>query len=116
MAKLRGSLDFIISTVNVPLDWPVIIEALAPKGRLHLVGAVLETIPLSAFGLIGGQKSVSGSPVASPGVVATMLDFCVRHGIAPMTERFPMTRVNEAIGHLRAGRARYRVVLENDLG
>jgi uncharacterized zinc-type alcohol dehydrogenase-like protein len=83
---------------------------------LHLVGAVLETIPLSAFGLIGGQKSVSGSPVASPGVVATMLDFCVRHGIAPMTERFPMTRVNEAIGHLRAGRARYRVVLENDLG
>lgn len=116
MAKLRGSLDFIISTVNVPLDWPVIIEALAPKGRLHLVGAVLETIPLSAFGLIGGQKSVSGSPVASPGVVATMLDFCVRHGIAPMTERFPMTRVNDAIGHLRAGRARYRVVLENDLG
>jgi uncharacterized zinc-type alcohol dehydrogenase-like protein len=49
-------------------------------------------------------------------VVATMLDFCVRHGIEPMTERFPMTRVNEAIGHLRAGRARYRVVLENDLG
>ena len=86
------------------------------EGRLHVVGAVLETIPLSAFGLIGGQKTVSGSPVASPGVVATMLDFCVRHGIAPMVEKFPMARVSEAIGHLRAGRARYRLELENDLG
>ena len=49
MRSIKGSLDFIISTVNVPLDWPVIIETLAPKGRLHVVGAVLEPIPVSAF-------------------------------------------------------------------
>jgi uncharacterized zinc-type alcohol dehydrogenase-like protein len=43
-----------------------------------------------------------------------MLDFCVRHRIAPTTELFPMSRVNEALEHLRAGKARYRIVLEND--
>ena len=116
MEKLAGSLDFILVTVNVPLDWPVIINALAPKGRLHVVGAVLEPIPVAAFSLIMGQKSISGSPVGSPSTMATMLDFCARHGIAPMVEKFPMSRVNEALEHLRSGKARYRIVLENDLG
>ncbi|TBR09173.1 MAG: alcohol dehydrogenase, partial [Lysobacter sp.] len=41
-----------------------------------------------------------------------MLGFAARHGIAPQTEHFPMSRVNEAIDHLRAGRARYRIVLD----
>ncbi len=116
MAKLAGSLDFILVTVNVPLDWPVIINALAPKGRLHVVGAVLEPIPVSAFSLIMGQKSISGSPVGSPSTIARMLEFCARHGIAPMVEKFPLSRVNEALEHLRAGKARYRIVLENDIG
>ena len=45
----------------------------------------------------------------------SMLDFSARHLIAPITETFPMSKVNDAIEHLRAGKARYRIVLENDL-
>ena len=63
---------------------------------------------------IAVQRSVSGSPVGDPATIATMLDFCARHGIAPTVERFPMSRVNEALDHLRSGRARYRIVLEAD--
>lgn len=115
MRRIKGSLDFIISTVNVPLDWNAIIESLAPNGRLHLVGAVLQPIPVSAFSLIGGQKTISGSPVGSPSLAATMLDFSARHSIAPVTENFKLSEVNDALEHLRAGKARYRIVLENDL-
>ena len=43
-----------------------------------------------------------------------MMDFCVRHGIEPQVEHFPMSRVNDAIAHLRKGQARYRVVLDAD--
>jgi uncharacterized zinc-type alcohol dehydrogenase-like protein len=43
-----------------------------------------------------------------------MIEFCARHQILPVTELFPMSRVNEALAHLRAGQARYRVVLQND--
>ncbi len=43
-----------------------------------------------------------------------MLDFSARHGIAPTVEAFPMSAVNEALDRLRAGRARYRIVLEAD--
>lgn len=113
--SLAGSLDFILSTVNVSLPWDAILTALAPKGRLHVVGAVLEPIPVAAFSLIMGQKAISGSPLGSPVHTAQMLDFSARHGIAPLTEVFPMSRVNDALAHLRSGKARYRVVLQNDL-
>src|SRR5262245_12689107 len=107
MAKLAGTLDFILVTVNVPLNWEAYINILAPKGRLHFVGAVTEPLPVNAFSLIMGQKSISGSPVGSPVTTATLLDFCVRHRIAPVTETFPLSKVNDAMAHLRAGKARY---------
>jgi len=113
LKALRRSLDFIIVTVNVALDWNAYLAALQPKGRLHFVGAVLEPVAVPAFTLIGGQKSVAGSPTGSPTAIATMLEFCARHRIAPQAEFFPMAKVNDAIEHLRSGKARYRVILKN---
>jgi len=114
LKQRAASLDFILVTSNVTLDWNALLAALAPRGRLHVVGAVLEPIPVPAFALIGGRKSLSGSPLGSPSVAAQMLEFCARHRILPQVEMFPMSRINDALAHLRAGKARYRVVLEND--
>ena len=111
LKKVRGSLDFIIVTVNVPLDWQGYLTALAPKGKLHFVGAILEPLSIPVFKLMGGQKSVSSSPTGSPTAIAQMLEFAARHKIAPQVEYFPMAKVNEAMAHLREGKARYRVVL-----
>ena len=69
-------------------------------------------MPISAFDLIMKQKSVSGSPTAGPPAIAAMLDFAARHSIAPQVEHFPLSKVNDAIEHLAAGGARYRVVLD----
>lgn len=112
---VAGTLDFILSTVNADLDWDRYLAALRPKGRLHSVGAVPSPIPAPAFTLLAGQKSVSGSPLGSPATTAHMLEFCARHGIEAVTQHYPLSRVNEALDHLRAGEARYRIVLENDL-
>jgi uncharacterized zinc-type alcohol dehydrogenase-like protein len=112
--KLTGSFDLLISTVNVKLDWDALIGTLAPNGRLHFVGAVLEPIPVAAFSLIMQQRSVSGSPVGSPAATATMLDFAARHNVAPQTEHFPMSHINEAFARLQSGKARYRIVLDAD--
>lgn len=113
LEKLAGSFDFILVTANVALDWDAYIGALAPDGRLHFVGAVLEPVRVGAFSLIGARRSISGSPLGSPATVATMLDFCARHGIAPVTEEFAMDDINAALEHLRAGKARHRLVLKN---
>jgi alcohol/geraniol dehydrogenase (NADP+) len=113
LAKIAGSLDLILSTVNVPLDVPGLLGTLAPMGRLHVVGAALEPMQVPAFGMIMGQKSVSGSPGGSITAIDQMLEFCARHSVAPVVETFPMSKVNDAIEHLRSGKARYRVVLTN---
>ena len=107
-----GAFDLILSTVNVGLDWNAYVAALRPRGRLHMLGAVLEPLEIETFPLLFGTRSVSGSPVGSPATIATMLDFCARHDIAPVTEHFPMSKVNEALERLRAGKARYRIVLD----
>ncbi len=111
--RITGRFDLILVTVNATLDWSLYLRALRPQGRLHFVGAVLEPIPVSAFGLIGGEKSLSGSPTGSPSTLASLLEFSARHGILPVTETFPMTKVNDALERLRSNQARYRIVLAN---
>jgi uncharacterized zinc-type alcohol dehydrogenase-like protein len=71
----------------------------------------LEPLDLGAFPLIMGQRSVSGSPVGSPAVIAQMLEFAARHDIKPVIETFGFDQVNEAMDRLRSGEARYRIVL-----
>jgi uncharacterized zinc-type alcohol dehydrogenase-like protein len=63
------------------------------------------------FGLIMAQRSVSGSPVGSPATIAAMLDFANQHGVKPVIEKYKFDQVNEAMDHLRSGKAKYRVVL-----
>lgn len=112
ISAIAGSLDLLLVTVNVPLDWGALIGTLAPRGRMHVVGAVLEPIPVPAFALIGAEREVSGSPTGAPVDIATMLDFAARHDVRPQIEMFPMDQVNDALKHLADGKARYRIVLK----
>ncbi len=114
LALVAGKFDMILSTVNVSLDWQSYLNALAPKGTLHLVGATLEPVPVVSFQLIMGQKSLSGTATGSPSVVRKMVEFCARHKIETVTENYKMSQINEAFAHLESGKARYRIVLEND--
>jgi len=106
-----GRFDLVISTVNVNLDWNSYVETLKPRGRLHLVGATLDPLDLQVFPLLMGQRSISGSPVGSPGTIARMLEFAARHQIKPVIERFHFEQANEALDKLRQGKVRYRAVL-----
>lgn len=109
---IAGTLDFILNTTNVSLNWDSYLSTLAPQGKLHTVGAVLEPMEIPAFSMIMGEKSVGGSPLGSIALTRKMLEFCVRHNIYPTVEEFDMKDVNEAIAHLEAGKARFRLVLK----
>jgi alcohol/geraniol dehydrogenase (NADP+) len=114
LKQLAGTLDMLVVTVNVPLDWDALTATLAPNGRMHVVGAVLEPIPITAFPMILGQKSVSFSPTGSPVAIETMLEFAARHNVLPTTEHYPMSEINAAFERLESGHARYRIVLDAD--
>ena len=113
LEKLAGHFDLILVTVNVALPWDDYVNALRPKGKLHIVGAA-PSVEATVFPLLIGQKSVGASPLGSPATTANMLEFAARHGIEPVTEHFPMSKVNDALEKLRSGKPRYRIVLEND--
>ncbi len=112
LESIAGTLDFVLNTTNVNLDWNAYLTTLAPKGKLHSVGVVPDPMPIPAFTLIGGEKSVGGSPLGSPALTRTMLEFCVRHDIYPIVEEFALENVNEAMQHLEEGKARFRIVLK----
>ena len=114
LEAIAGYFDMILVTVNVELNWDAYINALRPGGKLHIVGAA-PSVSATVFPLIIGQKSIGASPLGSPATIGTMLDFATRHGIAPVIETFPLSKVNDAMAHLRSGKPRYRIVLQNDL-
>ncbi|EHN8827784.1 NAD(P)-dependent alcohol dehydrogenase [Enterobacter bugandensis] len=111
---LAGQFDLIINTVNVDLNWQPYFEALAYGGNFHTVGAVMKPLPVPAFTLIGGDRSVSGSATGTPYELRKLMKFAGRTKVMPTTELYPMSKINEAIQHVRDGKARYRVVLKAD--
>ncbi|MGM8530914.1 NADPH-dependent aldehyde reductase Ahr [Enterobacter hormaechei] len=114
LTALAGQFDLIINTVNVDLDWQPYFEALAYGGNFHTVGAVMKPLPVPAFTLIGGDRSISGSATGTPYELRKLMKFAGRTKVAPTTELYPMSKINEAIQHVRDGKARYRVVLKAD--
>ncbi len=113
LEKMAGSLDFILNTVHVPLDWPTYVEMLRPNGKLCMVGVPTEPLSLQVFPLLMGQRSVCGSAIGSRHMIQEMLEFSARHGITPKTEVVPMSEVNSAVDKVRNNEARYRMVLKN---
>jgi uncharacterized zinc-type alcohol dehydrogenase-like protein len=111
LAQAAMRFDFIINTVSAATDFNALVNALAPQGTLCQVGVPESAMDLNAFGLIMFERKVMGGRTGAPGDTAKMLEFCAQHGVEPQCEQFAMTDVNRAIDHVRANKARYRVVL-----
>jgi len=111
ISAAANSFDLIISTVSANLDWNLYLTTLRPRGRLHMVGAMLEPLGIKSSLLMKGQRSVSSSPVGSVETAAKMLEFSKLHNIRPLIEVYPFEKINEAMDRLRSGKARYRIVL-----
>jgi hypothetical protein len=78
-------------------------------------GAVTKPLDINVLpDMMFKQLSVGSSPVGPPVVIRQMLDFAARHKVAPVNEHFPMSKVNDAMEHLRSGKARYRIVLDRE--
>ncbi len=105
LTALAGQFDLIINTVAVDLDWQPYFRALAYGGNFHTVGAVMKPFPVPAFTLIGGDRSISGSATGNPSELRKLMKFAGRSKVAPTTELFPMSQINEALKHVREGKS-----------
>jgi D-arabinose 1-dehydrogenase-like Zn-dependent alcohol dehydrogenase len=79
---------------------------------------VLETVDPGPLGVEDVEAVVEHCGLChssgSPAEIKTMLDFASRHNVAPQTEHFPMSNINETFARLESGKARYRIVFDAD--
>src|ERR1035438_2429382 len=72
--KIADSFDLIINTVSAPLDWNAYLSLLKVDGTMVVVGIPDKPIPLGAFALVSGRRSLAGSMIGSIAETQEMLD------------------------------------------
>src|SRR6266704_493815 len=112
MKKHVGSFDFILDAVSAEHDINAYIDLLRRDGNLTLVGAPEKPLAVSAFGLIMGRRSLSGSPIGGIAETQEMLDFCGQHNITSDVEVIPIQKVNEAYERLLKSEVKYRFSID----
>ncbi len=112
MKKHAGSFDFILDAVSVAHDINAYINLLSRDGNITLVGAPAKPLDVSAFGLIMGRRSLSGSNIGGIAETQEMLDFCGKHGITSDIEVIKIQDINEAYERMLKSDVKYRFVID----
>jgi uncharacterized zinc-type alcohol dehydrogenase-like protein len=81
-------------------------------GNLTIVGAPAKPLGVSAFSLILGNRSFSGSNIGGIPETQEMLDFCGAHNITADVEVIPIQKVNEAYERLARADVKYRFSID----
>src|SRR5271155_3177639 len=112
MAKHAGSFDFILDCVSADHDINALLGLLGRDGNLTLVGAPENPMAVSAFNLLFGRRSLSGSPIGGIAETQEMLDFCGKNNITADVEVIPIQKVNEAYDRLLKADVKYRFSID----
>lgn len=112
MTHHASSFDFILDAVAADHDIGAYINLLRRDGNLTLVGAPQKPLAVSAFGLIMGRRSLSGSPIGGIAETQKMLDFCGQHNITADVEVIAIQKVNEAYERLLKSDVKYRFCID----
>ena len=109
---LAGEFDLLICTVSAGIDWGAYLNLLKVDGAMVLVGAPEEPVPLNAFALIPGRRTLAGSMIGSIKETQEMLDFCGEHNIVADIEVISIDQINEAYKRMAKSDVRYRFVID----
>jgi alcohol dehydrogenase (NADP+) len=111
-ATLANTFDLIINTVSASLDWNAYLNLLKVNGTLVIVGIPDKPIPVGAFPLVFGRRSLAGSLIGSIAETQEMLNFSGKHNIVSDIEKIDFAYVNEAFERVIKSDVRYRFVID----
>ena len=112
MKQHAGTFDFILDTIAADHDINAFINMLGRDGNITLVGAPETPLQVSAFALLFGRKSLSGSLIGGIAETQEMLDFCAEHNITSDVEVIPVQKINEAYERLAKSDVKYRFSID----
>lgn len=102
----------ILDTVSAKHDINSYIDLLKTDGALVIVGLPNELLEISAFNVVHGRKSFSGSNIGGIAETQEVLDFCAKHNIKADIELIDIQDVNNAFERLEKGQVKYRFVID----
>lgn len=111
-AAVAGSFDIILNTISANHDYNLYLSLLGLNGTMVIVGVPTEPVPLAAFSLIGGNKTLAGSLIGGIPETQEMLDFCAEHGITADVEVITPDRIEEAYERTINSDVKYRFVID----
>jgi uncharacterized zinc-type alcohol dehydrogenase-like protein len=112
MQKHAGTFNFILDTIAAEHDINAYLNMLGRDGNLTLVGAPEKPFAVSAFALLFGRRSLSGSLIGGIAETQEMLYFCGKHNITADVEVIPIQKVNEAYERLVKSDVKYRFSID----
>ncbi|NJC88727.1 MAG: NAD(P)-dependent alcohol dehydrogenase [Desulfuromonas sp.] len=112
MKQHAGSFNFILDTIAAEHDLNAYLNMLGRDGNLTLVGAPEKPLAISAFALLFGRRSLSGSLIGGIRETQEMLDFCGAHNITSDVEVLPIQKVNEAYARMVRSDVKYRFSID----
>lgn len=112
MQKHAGSFDFILDCISADHDINAYLNLLKHDGNMTLVGAPEKPLTVSAFSLIFGRRTLSGSLIGGIAETQEMLDFCGQHNITSDVEVIPIQSLNEAYERMSKSDVKYRFSID----
>ncbi|EJO5753569.1 alcohol dehydrogenase catalytic domain-containing protein [Salmonella enterica] len=106
-----GGARAILTTISHVETVSSIMKALEPQGRLVLLGAGKNALPISTGHLVVGERSILGSITGTAYENEKTLNFSVLSGARPMIETMPLENANMAFQKMKSGSATFRMVL-----
>ena len=113
LQKLGGA-KVILATAPNAQAISVLVDGLAPSGKLLVPAAPAEPLTINVFSLITRRSSVAGWYSGTARDSQDTLEFSSLSGVHPMIEKYPLDQVAEAYEQMHSGRVRFRVVLTFD--
>ena len=111
LQKLGGA-QVILATAPDAKSMSALVDGLAPRGTLMIIGAAMEPLTVTPLQLITGSKSIRGWASGTAKDSQDTLEFSALSGVRPMIEPYPLQKAAEAYDQMISGRARFRVVLK----
>jgi len=106
-----GGARVILATAPNAQAISVLVDGLAPSGKLLVPAAPAEPLTINVFSLITRRSSVAGWYSGTARDSQDTLEFSSLSGVHPMIEKYPLDQVARAYEQMHSGKVRFRVVL-----
>jgi D-arabinose 1-dehydrogenase-like Zn-dependent alcohol dehydrogenase len=110
LQKLGGA-NVVLATAPDSKAMSALVDGLAPRGTLLVIGASFDSLTVTPVQLITGTKRIQGWASGTAQDSEDTLKFSSLSGVRPMIERYPLEKAADAYQQMLSGNARFRIVL-----